>query len=377
MDFCVSQVDRSDHDYGCNNADRTFPHKLQSAKEFVHFIGAESQSAMHQRAHAGAGVYGVKVFDFEAHLEIPEELVGVDAAYDRVNASLVPEKSVAVFVVDVRTSKTPWKTGNDRFDLDLEGDFLGAAQWQWLEESLSRSPAKLNIIVGGLQYFAARFPDGNIAEAWTRYPNALNRLRNLILSTSQPTVLVSGDVHMTQLMRQDCHHPTAPPRSIWELTTSGMTHSWGTLPHGKLHSAWTRYQSFVARQMMRSLHYTCSWTDVVDSDHTFLNGGFEGAKRGRQFSLEKNFGEIEIDWEINTVVLRSFGEDGRPLISAQIPLESRPVADTGWTCENHRGRPLSRWMGHAMTGVGLVALAPLPVVAPLLLIFLMLWKGKR
>ena len=45
-----------------------------------------------------------------------------------------------------------------------------------------------------------------------------------------------------------------------------------------------------------------------DQSLLFENGGAEGAKLGKQFSLEKNFGEIEIDWQNRNVWIRAFGQ---------------------------------------------------------------------
>jgi alkaline phosphatase D len=88
---------------------------------------------------------------------------------------------------------------------DLDGDFLGEKQWEWFENSVRRSKASVNVIVSGLQFHGNRGPDGNLAEGWSKYPRSQQRLYDLLLEENvQSPILISGDVHMTQLSRKDC-----------------------------------------------------------------------------------------------------------------------------------------------------------------------------
>jgi hypothetical protein len=157
-----------------------------------------------------------------------------------------------------------------------------------------------------------------------------------------------------------------------------------------------RYQSFVAKNMIRMLHYVCPWTDVMQANKGVPhaeNGGGEGAATGMQFSLEKNFGELEFDWEERVVRMRAMGENpsAPPLLMAQYSMDQlagrAPVSfhglspddfavesstvrhsfyETDWVCLNHRGRdsPLSHMMGHASSAAALVLLVPLPLLLP-------------
>lgn len=176
---------------------------------------------MRRRAIEGQGVYGVKLFDFArplGHHEVPENEAGIDAdVAARTTHARHSNRTVAVFVVDVRTHKTPWRAGPGRFGADLSGDFLGDRQWQWFERSLKRSSAAVTVVVSGLQVHAERFPDGNIAESWSLFPTAQERLFSNLLSVEAP-IIISGDVHMTQLMRKDCTRGQEK-RSLIEMTT--------------------------------------------------------------------------------------------------------------------------------------------------------------
>ncbi|MGK3740069.1 MAG: hypothetical protein ACI90V_006917 [Bacillariaceae sp.] len=239
-----------DHDYGCNNADKTYEHKHESGLAFMDFIEGkvastsdgdtpsktptsieeevvvvpapvlagtstsnsdgskqeQEESAMRQRVRAGYGVYGVKLFDFDrqyGQYEVPEQEAMIDP--DIIvsgHPSSLPLQSlpssysnmtVAVFVLDVRTNKDPWKTGIDSYKPDYDGDFLGERQWKWFESAIQNSNASVNIIVNGLQVHANIFPDSNIAESWDKFPRSRQRLYDTILQPGvHSPILISG-----------------------------------------------------------------------------------------------------------------------------------------------------------------------------------------
>ena len=127
-----------DHDMGCDNADGEFVYAKESGRAFVEFTGEDERSPIYRRADLGLGVYGVKLFDFDRP-EGQQLLSDIDAAIDpdiiRGPVEPVPtysNKSVAVFVLDCRTNKTPWKHGADKYHYDFDGDFLGETQWSKL-----------------------------------------------------------------------------------------------------------------------------------------------------------------------------------------------------------------------------------------------------
>jgi len=433
--FLVTFVD---HDYGCNNADRTYEFRYESGMAFVNFLGQPHDSPMFMRARDGYGVYGVKLFDFdrpEGRREVDDREAGIDPDIvypEDHDYSFVPSysnKTVAVFVLDIRTHKSPWKTGSAAYLPDYEGDFLGERQWKWFETALKRSRASVNVVVNGLQVHANRFPNGNIAEAWGKFPRAQQRLFDALLQDGvQSPILISGDVHMTQMMRKDCVRKEdydATPRPLVEMTTSGMPHSWGSItspPRSdpKYKPGWSqRYRSFVARTMMNTMHLVCPWTDVIEFPYDVMvpdNGvgkGIGHALPKLQYNLEKNFGELEFDWEARTVTLRTMGEnpDAPPLLmarysmdqlSGRAPVPSKLAStssiltskdfmaeaeadqarrlhpsnsddESTWICINHRGREdqMAHMMGHAITGVVLLFLVPFPLFWPSMLMLLL------
>jgi PhoD-like phosphatase len=453
-----------DHDYGCNNADRTFPYKYESGMAFLKFLNASSSSMMYQRGLRGEGIYGVQLYDFAQppgpRRVISDEDANIDADLERFSShqsqrhSTYSNQTVAVFVLDVRTHKTPWKTHwyERFFQTDMDGDFLGPRQWEWLQQSVQNSHATIHVVVSGIQFHPYRYPDGNIAESWSQYPRAQQDLYNILLSTPTPTILVSGDVHMTQLLQKDCvphhavvshddtdHHiPSAsqssvvyPRRPLIEMTTSGMTHSWGTLAvpfdaassssPSHQHSYYDWYSSYISKWMIHLLHYTCPWTDIISIPS---NSNKTTAKVGLQYSLEQNFGEIEIDFAKERVQLRTIGTNAQPLLQLQYTFDElssspsdRRTTDPNqpqqhpylsmkdyqkeirnhpqlydhiskddpnqWVCINHRGHGTAfQLVTGYMTSIALLTiLAPLPVLVPstlcLVLVLLLVRLNRR
>jgi hypothetical protein len=200
-----------DHDYGIDNGDKTFLHKREAAIEYVEsFLQLPKDSLMAQRAKRGEGVYGVRVFDFSrpTGYELLSDIeAGIDPEVDRNQSPSYSNESVAVFVIDIRSNKTPWiKQGIRKFFADYDGDFLGEVQWKWFQEAISRSHASVNIVVNGLQVHADKYADPNVAESWSRFPTAQNRLYQLLLQPNvQTPILISGDVHHASLSKKCAH----------------------------------------------------------------------------------------------------------------------------------------------------------------------------
>lgn len=365
-----------DHDYGINNGDKTFVYKRESAVAFTKFLGLHPErDAMARRAHEGHGIYGVQLYDFERRVGlelVPEAEAGLDPDVESTAGSHhLSSKSVAVFVLDVRSHKTPWASKiPDSYYPDPKGDFLGERQWQWLEEALSRSRAAVNIVVQGLQVHPDRYSDGNIAEAWSRFPAAQHRLYQALLQPNvRAPMLVSGDVHMAELMQKDCHKPGQEWKPLVEITTSGMTHSWGgpnvcSTPSRTCRLPYIKWASKIA---MRFAHWIGPWTELLVKNDEALDPG----QKGLQYTLDLNFAEFEFDWDHKQVIVRILGKGQQLLLAKawtldelsgrehhvqpqlvskdQIAKVHHSLADMGvlgdprgsneWICVNHRGLP--------------------------------------
>lgn len=317
-----------DHDFGVDNGDRTYPHKRESAQLFVDFLERSNPHydtkqqfrLMRERANAGDGVYGVMAFDFArraggregvgdevSQVRLSDEEAGIDPSVPVV--SPLSDKSVAIFLIDVRSHKTPWNHSEEA--TDYKGDFLGEKQWQWLEASLGRSTAAVNIVVTGLQVHVDRFFTGAVAEEWSRFPMAQHRLYQAMLQPNvQSPLIVTGDVHMGEFWRRDCRRlseasvPSLPARPLVEVTTSGMSHSWGTCfcsrPNPGNPVCHYSYFQRVLSIAMHWAHQSLAWKDLIRHEET-------GAP---QYTLALNFGEFEFDWENRSIATRLLGVDG-------------------------------------------------------------------
>ena len=198
----------------------------------------------------------------------------------------------------------------------------------------------------GLQVHPERFPnDGNVVEEWSKFPEARHLLYDTILNSGVTSpMIVSGDVHMAQFMSKDCvrasdliRSSTSNPqvvRPLVEITTSGMTHSWGTSfsSQPKHHRLPLKpYSYFVSRVFMTICHLVCGWNDILIQSTKEESGR---GKAGLQYYLGLNFAEFEFDFHNEdegkgggTVTTRIFGkEEGAP-----------PKLEMSWTFDELSG----------------------------------------
>ena len=351
---------------------------------------------MYQRALDGKGVYGVQLFDFsreantndddgssvwggghwvsEHEAMIDPDVIDKSASSSTDNiVNYSTTNSVAVFALDVRSNKTPWPKGRHHHNSAIDNsapksgnlslniptfDFLGAQQWEWFQSALANSQARVNIIVSGLQVHTDRFPnDGNVVEEWAKFAESRDMLYDMILNSGvKSPLLISGDVHMSQFLRKDCirssdvqkwdsetktemEQSSPPKRSLIEITTSGMTHSWGTsFSSQPKHHTWPLwpYSYLVSRTFMTICHFICPWNEIIvrkmgnSDDAAQLDG-----PTGKQFYLGLNFAEIEFDFtddendlpDSGALTVRIFGKKGH----------EPPKLESRWTFDQLSG----------------------------------------
>jgi alkaline phosphatase D len=181
-----------DHDYGANDACKTFPKKRQSKKCLMDFLDVPMRSPVRARE----GAYQSYTFG-------------------------KGEQTVKVIVLDTRyfrDSLVPDPSKSRRYFPNTEGDMLGEAQWKWLENELKNSKANLNLLCTSVQVVA----DDHGHEKWGNFPNCRKRLLSLIVK-SQPRnlIILSGDRHMAEISKMDIQ---GLPYPLYDFTSSGMTH---------------------------------------------------------------------------------------------------------------------------------------------------------
>lgn len=166
-----------DHDYGKNDAGKEFASKVAAQKELLDFLDEPAESPRRKQE----GVYGYEDFG----------PVG---------------KQVRVILLDTRYHRDP--VGSDL-------EMLGEAQWQWLEEALVGSKAKVNIVVSSIQFL----PEEHRFEKWAKFPKERARMLKLLARADVPPVIIlSGDRHLAEISvdRESCGYP------LYDITSSSL-----------------------------------------------------------------------------------------------------------------------------------------------------------
>ncbi len=171
-----------DHDYGTNNSGTEYPERKMSQSIFLDFIGEPKDSPRRQQE----GIYQSYTFGPEG-------------------------KRVKFLVLDTRYHRE--KPGKG-------ADILGAAQWTWLQKELAQNDAELAFLVSSIQVL----PSEHDFETWERFPTSRQRLLDLIAASPIPNIaILSGDRHIAEISKLAL--PSG--REVYELTSSGLTHSYG------------------------------------------------------------------------------------------------------------------------------------------------------
>jgi alkaline phosphatase D len=141
---------------------------------------------------------------------------------------------------------------------------LGDEQWNWLENELKVSDARLHIVASSIQFLSK----DHLFEKWENFPKARKRMLDLLMKVKpMNTLFVSGDRHMAEISKFQLPGLKYP---LYDLTSSGLTHTWS--------------QPWVEANSLRV-------GDLI---------------------IEKNYGLINIDWKKKgpVVTLQARGNNG-------------------------------------------------------------------
>ncbi len=193
-----------DHDFGRNDAGKWYSFKNESKNIFLDFFKEPQNSK--RRTHEG--IY---------HAEYLKK----------------GDKTIQILLLDVRTFRsnllaydTLAKLPRKKYFYDLEYKphiskdslLLGSAQWQWLENELTK-PADLRLICSGSQ-FGIEF---NGYEAWANFPHEQQKMLAILKKTKANSVLfLTGDIHYAEISKLDT--PDFYP--LYDITSSGITSTW-------------------------------------------------------------------------------------------------------------------------------------------------------
>jgi len=171
-----------DHDYAGNNEGFDYPGKVESKKLFLKF----AQEPTYSDRTLTPGIY---------------------TSYDFGEG----DKSVRFILLDLRSFRNSKELGYK--------DLLGEPQWEWLEQKLISSKAKINFIVSSTSVFS-RPGKTKKNEKWIDYPKSFKRLMHLVEKHEPSGVFfLSGDRHFGLM-----HSYTYKSRTFHEFISSGLTH---------------------------------------------------------------------------------------------------------------------------------------------------------
>ncbi|TDH70778.1 hypothetical protein CCR75_001207 [Bremia lactucae] len=250
-----------DHDYGINDGGKFYSYREQSQQLFLDFIGEPIDSPRRKQE-------------------------GIYTSYTIGSR----DQTIKFILVDNRYNR-------DNYGAD-GGKFLGETQWHWLENELITSTAAFNVIVSGVQILPGdRYP---FAECWNRFPKERERFLKLLLSSqAKGIILLSGDVHFSEINQVVC---TAGANTITEITSSGMTHSWM-----EFHVPSIRY--------IMALAFT----------YANLLLPWEFRPTQKSFYGHLNWGSIDFDWNAKpypVAIVKTRGADDQ--VKLQFDFQSKP-----------------------------------------------------
>lgn len=248
-----------DHDFGKNDGGGDFPMKHDSRAAFCDFWDVAPDSPRRTRPD---GIYTSTIIGppgRDVQIILPDLRFNRTTLHTPGGLPAMAGRYIAGKLFRDAAIAGPYK-----YETGEGATMLGPVQWAWLEAELQK-PAALRIIGSSLQVLSR----GTGWEAWERFPADLARLEKAIGNAGN-VILLSGDVHYGEITRM-AREGAAP---LYDLTSSGLTEVWDTLPpNDRRVSAW----------------------------------------RGR------NFGVVEIDWEARTVLLQVRDEQGGVRLSERVP----------------------------------------------------------
>ena len=178
-----------DHDYGVNDGGKEYPMKNESQQLMLDFLDVPKISPLRTRE----GGYSSRIYGPKG-------------------------RRVKIILLDGRYFRDPLLKENNVNVENPNGDILGQAQWNWLEQELTSSDADVHIIGCGIQFLPEQHP----YEKWSNFPAARKRLMDLLTKTKpKGTLLISGDRHIAEISK------TSIPGlgySLYDITSSGLTH---------------------------------------------------------------------------------------------------------------------------------------------------------
>jgi alkaline phosphatase D len=180
-----------DHDYGRNDAGKSYPYRKESRDLMYDFLDIPNDSPLRQKE----GAYGAYEYGSE-------------------------DQKVKVILLDARYFRDSLAKQDKAYLPNTSGTMLGEEQWTWLADELKNNDAKITIIGSGIQVLSEEHP----YEKWANFPNERMRLLKLLEENKvNGAILLSGDRHIAEISKIDISGISHP---VYDVTSSGLTHTW-------------------------------------------------------------------------------------------------------------------------------------------------------
>ncbi|MFK7966412.1 MAG: alkaline phosphatase D family protein [Burkholderiaceae bacterium] len=240
-----------DHDYGMNDGGRDFAFRARAEDLHETFWGLKQTAAATR-----PGTYYARAFG---------------PAGARVQVIMLDTRSFRSALARTDQRGAP---GKERYlpSEDVNQEMLGAAQWRWLEQQLSR-PADVRVIASSVQVLPT---NAHGFESWSRLPRERDRLLATVSARMDgQVVFVSGDRHRAFIYKQ----AELGGGAFVEMTSSSINRS--------------------------------SRRGAQEMDRAQLGAAFVG----------ENFGEVFIDWRRQQFELVIRDSAGQPVNRLAHPLK--------------------------------------------------------
>ena len=192
-----------DHDYGWNDAGKTYPEKELTKVLLLDAFDEPPTSCRWKRS----GIYGTKLIQLEG-LRIQFILLDTRTFRDSLCSFNDLPYPKSCFPYWPEYSPCP----------DSTRTLLGSEQWYWLEQKLSE-PADFRVICSSIQFGHAF----NGYESWNNFPWEKVKMAQLIQSKqANGVVFISGDVHYGEISKDTLQigYP------LYDVTSSGLSSTW-------------------------------------------------------------------------------------------------------------------------------------------------------
>ncbi len=186
-----------DHDYGENDAGKSWEAKDGAKDELFRFLGNYAPEVSKRD-----GIYHSYVHEVKDGFKVKFVLLDTRSFRDDLNSS---------------------KTSGRRYDPWPENTayaFLGETQWKWLQRELKDTEPAFTVIVSSVQFLS----NEHGFEKWGNFPNEVQRMRELLKQSSSSNIFfLSGDRHLAEISKASFEQVDYP---IIDFTSSGLTHTW-------------------------------------------------------------------------------------------------------------------------------------------------------